>query len=40
MRIDGQQEIQPDINVVQVSLINGPQSIVDQAEEVEKSLEK
>ncbi|KIW03497.1 uncharacterized protein PV09_05264 [Verruconis gallopava] len=33
-------EIQPDINVVQVSLMKGPQSVVDAAEEVEKSLEK
>jgi len=32
------QEIQPDIQVVQVSLANGPQSIVDQAEEVERSV--
>jgi hypothetical protein len=34
------QEIQPDIRIEQVSLMKGPQSIVEQAEEVERSLEK
>ena len=31
-------EVQPDINIVQVNLANGPQSLVDAAEEVERKL--
>lgn len=32
------QEITPDIKVVQVSLLNGPQSVIDSALEVEREL--